>query len=323
MSQKTILVTGAAGFIGFHLCKALVEHGQMVVGLDNFNDYYSQDLKRKRAALLKEQGVEVVEADLNDRTALKILFSTTAFTHVVNLAAQAGVRYAKVNPGAYLDSNINGFLSLLELLRDFSQVRLIYASSSSVYGCNTKIPFAVTDNTDKPANLYAATKKANELMAYSYYHLFGLRSIGLRFFTVYGPWGRPDMAYYSFTKAILEGQPIQLFNNGNMQRDFTYIDDVVQGILASLDYEGECELFNLGNNRPTPLLTFVSTLEKILEKEAIKNYAGPSIGEVETTYADISESETKLHFKPTTKLEQGLCQFVEWYKSYHSSKDHN
>lgn len=311
---KTVLITGAAGFIGFHVSQALKARGDRVVGLDNFNSYYSPELKRKRAELLlKEQDIQVVDADLNDRQKLENLFQTHAFTHVLNLAAQAGVRYARTNPEAYLGSNINGFLSLLETLRHYPQVRLIYASSSSVYGRNTKIPFSISDTTDKPANLYAATKKANELMAYSYHHIFGIRSTGLRFFTVYGPWGRPDMAYFTFTQAILEGKPIHLFNQGQMQRDFTYIEDIVRGTLSALDYEGEYELFNLGNNRPTPLLTFVSLLEKILGKEAVKVFEGPSPGEVETTYADITESEQKLHFKPTTQLSDGLTQFVEWY----------
>lgn len=313
MARNTILVTGSAGFIGFHASRALKERGDSVVGLDNFNAYYSPELKRQRAALLKEQGIEVIEADLNDRKTLATLFQTYPFTHVLHLAAQAGVRYARSNPEAYLASNINGFLSLLETLRTYPHVKLIYASSSSVYGRNTKIPFSTADNTDKPANLYAATKKANELMAYSYNHLFGIRSTGLRFFTVYGPWGRPDMAYFTFTQAILEEKPIHLFNHGNMQRDFTYIDDVVRGTLAALDYEGEYELFNLGNNRPTPLLTFVSLLEKILGKKAIKVFEGPSAGEVESTYADISDSETKLKFRPTTQLETGLSKFVDWY----------
>ncbi len=310
---KTILVTGSAGFIGFHTAQKLKARGDIVIGLDNFNAYYSQELKRKRALLLKEQGIEVVEADLNDRDILRNLFNTHSFTHVLNLAAQAGVRYSRENPDAYLASNIDGFLSLLETLREHPHVKLVYASSSSVYGRNTKIPLSISDTTDTPANLYAVTKKANELMAYSYHHLYGIPMCGLRFFTVYGPWGRPDMAYYSFTKAILENKPIHLFNNGDMQRDFTYIDDAVTGTLAALDYEGECALFNLGNNRPTPLLKFVSILEELLGKKAHKVLEGPSAGEVKTTYADISESQKELGFHPTTPLKTGLCKFVEWY----------
>ena len=313
--SKYILVTGAAGFIGFYLSLALKNRGDHVVGFDNFNAYYSPELKRRRAALLEEQGITVIEGDLNDRELLGRLFKTPPFACVLHLAAQAGVRYARSNPDAYLTSNINGFLSLLETLRSYNHVKLIYASSSSVYGRNTTIPFSIEDTTDKPANLYAVTKKTNELMAYSYHHLFGIPTTGLRFFTVYGPWGRPDMAYYTFTQAILEGKPIHLFNNGNMQRDFTYIDDIVRGTLAALDYNGEYELFNLGNHRPTPLLSFVEILEKILGRKAIKIFEGPSAGEVETTYADISASEKKLGFRPTTELETGLSKFVEWYSS--------
>jgi UDP-glucuronate 4-epimerase len=316
MTKKNVFVTGAAGFIGFHVCKALKARWDAVVGLDNFNAYYSTDLKRARASLLREQGVEMIEGDVNDRQTLKRLFEKHSFTHVIHLAAQAGVRYARQNPEAYLESNICGFLSILEVLRLYPTTYLVYASSSSVYGCNTKIPFSVADKTDQPANLYAATKKANELMAYSYNHLFGIRSAGLRFFTVYGPWGRPDMAYYSFTKAIFEGKPIHLFNQGKMERDFTYIDDIIQGTLAALDHEGDFEIFNLGNNQPMPILTFVSILEKLIGKEAIKIYEGETIGEVAVTYADISETEKKLKFKPTTNLETGLAHFVDWYQSF-------
>ncbi len=312
--MKTILLTGAAGFIGFHTALALVKRGDRVVGLDNFNDYYSPELKRQRAHLLEQAGIEVVEADLNDRAALHKLFEENYFTDVLNLAAQAGVRYARKNPEAYLASNINGFLSLLEILRLHPNVKLTYASSSSVYGRNEKTPFSISDRTDQPANLYAATKKANELMAYSYHHLYGIQMTGLRFFTVYGPWGRPDMAYFSFTEAIIKGEPIHLFNNGKMQRDFTYIDDVVRGTLAAIDYDGEYELFNLGNNRPVELLTFVSILEKELGKEAVKIFEGPSAGEVDTTYADISTSQEKLGFEPKTDLEEGLHHFIEWYQ---------
>lgn len=317
--KKTFLVTGAAGFIGYHVTRALAARGDRVIGLDNFNDYYSPVLKRKRCSLLAENGIEVVEGDLNEKVKLASLFEKHSFTHVLNLAAQAGVRYARTNPEAYLSSNINGFLSILEILRSHPQTRLIYASSSSVYGKNEKIPFSIEDRTDSPANLYAATKKANELMAYSYHHIYGLRTTALRFFTVYGPWGRPDMAYYSFTKAILEGKPIHLFNNGEMKRDFTYIDDVVQGTLAAIDYEGEYEIFNLGNHQPVPLLAFVETLEKILGKKANKIFEGATLGEVATTYADISYSQEKLGFAPKTDLKTGLTSFVDWYLSHHQS----
>jgi UDP-glucuronate 4-epimerase len=311
--RKKVLVTGAAGFIGYHASLALHERGDTVIGLDNFNAYYSPELKRRRAEGLKEKGIQVIESDLNHREFLETVLDRQGCTHVLHLAAQAGVRYAKTHPEAYLTSNIQGFLSLLECLRARSHIHLTYASSSSVYGCNTKIPFAVTDPTDHPANLYAATKKANELMAYSYHHLYGIRSTGLRFFTVYGPWGRPDMAYYSFTEAILANKPIHLFNQGKMSRDFTYIDDIVQGILAAIDLEGEVELFNLGNHHPVPLLNFVEILEKLLRKRAIKIFEERSAGEVENTYADITDSERRLGFKPTTSLETGLTHFLNWY----------
>jgi UDP-glucuronate 4-epimerase len=284
-----------------------------VIGFDNFNTYYSPELKRKRAKLLQAQEIEIIEADINDSKTFKQTLDKHACTHVLHLAAQAGVRYSKTHPEAYLASNINGFLTVLESLRELSPIRLIYASSSSVYGRNTKTPFSISDTTDQPANLYAVTKKANELMAYSYHHLYGIRSTGLRFFTVYGPWGRPDMAYYTFTQSILEGKPIHLFNQGMMQRDFTYIDDIIQGILAALDYEGEYDLFNLGNNQPVSLLDFVSILEKLLGKTAIKILDGPNPGEVETTYADITETKRALGFQPLTSLEEGLARFIDWY----------
>jgi UDP-glucuronate 4-epimerase len=315
--MKTILITGAAGFIGFHAAQALKARSYSIVGLDNFNAYYTPELKRKRAALLQKQGIPILEADLNNKQILCHTLETYGCTHVLHLAAQAGVRYAKTHPEAYLASNIHGFCTLLEALRLFPHIHLVYASSSSVYGKNIKIPFSVDDATDRPANLYAATKKANELMAYSYNHLYGIQTIGLRFFTVYGPWGRPDMAYYSFTEAILKGEPIHLFNNGKMQRDFTYIDDVIQGICAAIDYEGEGhELFNLGNNTPIPLLDFVHTLEKLLDKQAKIIFEGPSAGEVDITYADITHSSQKLGFCPTTSLEEGLAHFIDWYTQF-------
>ena len=314
--KKRIFVTGAAGFIGFHVASALKERGDEVVGYDNFNDYYSPELKRRRAALLKEKGVEVGEGDLCDRPRLKELFEKHRFSHLLNLAAQAGVRYAQKNPEAYLKSNLEGFLSILETCRLFPEVKLTYASSSSVYGTNEKTPFSVSDKTDSPANLYAATKKANELMAYSYHHLYGIAAVGLRYFTVYGPWGRPDMAYYKFAEAILNNEPIHLFNQGKMRRDFTYIDDVVAGTLAAIDLEADWEIFNLGNNRPVELLTFVELLENALGKKARKLFGEESRGEVETTFADIEKSRALLGFSPSTSLEEGLPKFVEWYRNY-------
>lgn len=311
--MKRVFVTGAAGFIGFHAALALKNQGDCVVGIDNFNPYYSPELKRERAAILKKNGIELIEGDLRDRDHLLSLFETHDFTHVLHLAAQAGVRYAQKNPDAYIASNIEGFLSILEILKAFPHIKFVYASSSSVYGRNEKIPFSTSDTTDKPANLYAATKKANELMAYSYHHLYGISMVGLRYFTVYGPWGRPDMAYFFFTKRILEEKPIHLFNHGQMERDFTYIDDIVRGTLAALDYPGGYEVFNLGNNRPIPLLHFVSILEKFLQKEAKKVFEKESPGEVKNTFADISESQKKLGYQPTTTLESGLCEFIAWY----------
>ena len=315
--KKKILITGICGFIGFHLSQALLKRGDAVVGLDNFNAYYTPELKRARERHLGAQGIEIIEADLSDKALLQKLFKKHSFTHVLHLAAQAGVRYARENPEAYIKSNVEGFLAVLETLRHHPETVLTYASSSSVYGCNEKIPFSTTDRTDRPANLYAATKKAGELMAYSYHHLYGIKTTGLRYFTVYGPWGRPDMAYYSFTDAILKGDPIRLFNQGQMARDFTYIDDVVAGTISALDLGAGYEVFNLGNHRPEPLLRLVEILEKELGKKAKIILEKPSPGEVETTYADIALSTEKLGFFPKTNLEEGLARFVHWYRTYH------
>ncbi len=317
--MKRVLVTGAAGFIGFHAALALKRAGAEVIGYDNFNDYYSVALKRERAKLLVQQGISMIEGDLCDKAGLETIFDENDFTHVLNLAAQAGVRYAQKNPMAYLKSNLEGFLVLLEILKARPEVKLVYASSSSVYGCNEKTPFSTSDMTDQPANLYAATKKANELLAYSYHHLYGLTTVGLRFFTVYGPWGRPDMAYFSFTEAILKGEPIRLFNNGKMWRDFTYIDDAVQGIVAALDYD-ENAVFNIGNNKCEELLTFVSILEEELGRKANKVFIEEAPGEMIRTFADISEAEKKLGFAPKTSLKEGLHHFVYWHNAYASGK---
>ncbi len=309
---KKILVTGAAGFIGFHTALALKKRGDEVFGLDNFNDYYSPDLKEQRAKLLAEAGIEVVKGDVNDPELLSTLFERGP-THVLHLAAQAGVRHARKYPEAYLKSNIDGFLAILEQLKTRPEIPLIYASSSSVYGTNEKVPFSVDDRTDSPANLYAATKKTNELLAYSYHHIYGIKTTGLRYFTVYGPWGRPDMAYYLFTKSILEERSIHLFNHGKMWRDFTYIDDIVAGTIAALDLSAPYELFNLGNHRSEKLLDFVKILEELLEKKATLILEGPRVDEVERTYADIEKSRQLLNYRPTTKLKEGLAQFVDWY----------
>ncbi|MCB1180757.1 MAG: NAD-dependent epimerase/dehydratase family protein [Chlamydiia bacterium] len=314
MESKNILITGAAGFIGYFCATALKRRGDGVIGFDNFNAYYSPILKRERSRLLAKEGVTIIEGDLCDKELLMELFKEHKFTHVLHLAAQAGVRYALKFPNAYLKSNIEGFLSLLEILREVPKTELIYASSSSVYGKNEKIPFSIMDQTDRPANLYAATKKANELMAYSYHNLFRIPMTGLRFFTVYGPWGRPDMAYFSFTKSILEETPIYLFNEGKMERDFTYIDDIVGGVIAAIDQkERTFDLFNLGNNHPVPVLEMIGILENLLKKKAVYEMGPTSAGEVAITYADISDAEKRLGYRPTIRLEEGLSRFLDWY----------
>lgn len=311
-----IFITGIAGFIGFHLAEFLKRRGDFVVGCDNFNAYYSPKLKRQRAERLTQQGIAVVEADIQDQGQLEKIIETHQVTHVVHLAAQAGVRYSKVNPQVYSDVNLDGFLQILEVIRKHPQIPLIYASSSSVYGLNQKIPFSENDSTDIPSSLYGATKKSNELMARAYHHLYGISVTGLRFFTVYGPWGRPDMAYYSFADAIMKGKPIQIYNQGQMKRDFTYIDDIIQGTVAALDRSLPCEIFNLGNNQPEEVLTLVELLEQKLGKKAHLELLSDQLGEVPITYADITKSQSMLGFKPQTSLDQGLDQFLKWYGGY-------
>ena len=306
-----IFITGIAGFIGFHLAQHLRKRGDVVVGCDNFNPYYSPELKKERAKRLT--GIEVINADIQDLAKLEEIVQKYQITHVVHLAAQAGVRYSKVNPQSYIDTNLNGFLQILELIRRHPQIPLIYASSSSVYGLNEKVPFAESDPTDAPSSLYGATKKSNELMAHSYHHLYGISVTGLRFFTVYGPWGRPDMAYYSFTDAILKEKPIQIFNHGRMKRDFTYVDDIVQGTAAALDRSLPCEIFNLGNNQPEEILHLVHLLEQKLGKKAKVELLPDQLSEVPLTYADSTKSQTLLGYNPQTSLDQGLDQFLSWY----------
>ena len=330
-----ILVTGAAGFIGFHTCKALLSYGHDVFGIDNLNNYYSVKLKKARLAQLKEENFTFSLCNLNDQATLDALFSDNEFEVVVNLAAQAGVRYSIENPRAYIDSNISGLVNILEACRHNDVENFIYASSSSVYGMNTKMPFNVKDNVDHPISLYAATKKANELLAHSYSHLYGIPTTGLRFFTVYGPWGRPDMAYFSFTKNIIEGRAIDVFNNGNMQRDFTYIDDIVEGIVRlcaqpatpNADWDGASpdpgtsaapyRLYNIGNNSPVRLDNFIALIEAAVGKKAKKNYMPMQMGDVQSTFADVSALQDAVGYTPATPIDQGIRRFVEWYKSYH------
>jgi UDP-glucuronate 4-epimerase len=320
------LITGAAGFIGFHLTKRLLKQGLTVVGFDNLNDYYDVNLKHSRLDILKDfKKYNFIKVDLADKDKVNELFATYHPDIVVNLGAQAGVRYSIENPDAYIKSNIIGFFNILEACRRNNVEHLVYASSSSVYGANKKIPFSTEDKVDKPVSLYAATKKSNELMAYTYSHLYGIPATGLRFFTVYGPYGRPDMAYYSFTKAILEGKPIKVFNHGDMYRDFTYIDDIVTGIVNILPNPPQKDetgaphkVYNIGNNKPEKLMDFIQTLEQCLGKEAIKEYYPMQPGDVYQTYADVTELMDDFDFKPDTPINVGLAKFVEWYREYYN-----
>uniref|UniRef100_A0A1J3F7T2 UDP-glucuronate 4-epimerase n=1 Tax=Noccaea caerulescens TaxID=107243 RepID=A0A1J3F7T2_NOCCA len=333
----TVLVTGAAGFVGTHVSSALKRRGDGVIGLDNFNDYYDPSLKRARQALLERSGIFIVEGDINDAELLRKLFKIVSFTHVMHLAAQAGVRYAMENPSSYVHSNIAGLVNLLEICKSANpQPAIVWASSSSVYGLNTKVPFSEKDRTDQPASLYAATKKAGEEIAHTYNHIYGLSLTGLRFFTVYGPWGRPDMAYFFFTKDILKGKPISIFesaNHGTVARDFTYIDDIVKGCLGALDTAekstgsggkkrgpAQLRVFNLGNTSPVPVSDLVSILERQLKVKAKRNLIKmPRNGDVPFTHANISVAQRELGYKPTTDLQTGLKKFVRWYLSYYYS----
>ncbi|UVI27902.1 NAD-dependent epimerase [Paenibacillus spongiae] len=335
----TILVTGAAGFVGYHLSERLLAEGHEVVGIDNFNDYYDVQLKKDRFGMLKRHPYFVgIEADVAKFNDLSIIFKKYKIKTVVHLAAQAGVRYSITNPFAYLDSNLVGFGNVLEACRRHEIKHLLYASSSSVYGANVKMPFSVHDSVDHPVSLYAATKKANELMAHTYSHLYGLPTTGLRFFTVYGPWGRPDMAYFSFTRDIESGVPIKVFNEGRMQRDFTYIDDIVEGIVrlhgrppeADPDWNREqpdagssyapYRVYNIGNNKPVELMTFIKTIEQKLGKQANLTYLPMQPGDVEATFADIDDLARDVGFKPTTTLDEGIGRFVDWYQTYYASR---
>ncbi|MCR4289582.1 MAG: NAD-dependent epimerase [Candidatus Scalindua sp.] len=331
-----ILVTGAAGFIGFNLSRRLLERGNNVVGLDNLNDYYDVNLKLDRLKQLeRREGFRSVRMDLEERDAIAKLFSGERFDVVVNLAAQAGVRYSLENPYAYIESNIVGFVNILEGCRHNNVKHLVYASSSSVYGANTKMPFSVHHNVDHPVSLYAATKKANELMAHTYSSLYNIPTTGLRFFTVYGPWGRPDMALFLFTKAMLEDRPIDVFNHGKMRRDFTYIDDIVEGVVRVIDKIPESDsnwngnspdsatsyapykLYNIGNNNPVELMRFIEVLEDCLGMKAKKNMMSIQPGDVPATYADVDDLIKDVGFKPETSIEDGVKRFVEWYREYY------
>ncbi|MGE6229106.1 NAD-dependent epimerase [Paenibacillus chitinolyticus] len=333
-----ILITGVAGFIGSFLAQKFLDLGERVVGIDNMNDYYETSLKKDRLNRLKHDHFEWCEVDLADKMGLNHIFEKYQPKIVVNLAAQAGVRYSLINPDAYISSNIVGFGNLLEMCKNSNVKHLIYASSSSVYGANRKIPFSVTDSVDHPVSLYAATKKSNELMAHTYSHLYGLPTTGLRFFTVYGPWGRPDMAYFSFTKNILNNEPIKVFNGGDLKRDFTFIDDIVEGIVKvaqlkthpilknSESGEGAqvpYKVYNIGNNTPVPIMYFIETLENLLGKKAIIEYAPMQPGDVKETYADISDLQRDTGFTPSTSINEGLQKFVEWYLHYYKIHQFN
>ena len=333
---RPILVTGAAGFIGFFLSQRLLQAGLEVVGLDNMNDYYDPALKQARLKRLHQNaGFRFVEADLADADAIQRVFEDHRPAHVCHLAAQAGVRYSIDNPRAYADSNLTGFLNILEGCRHGEVAHLVYASSSSVYGGNTKLPFATADNVDHPVSLYAATKKANELMAHTYSHLYGLPATGLRFFTVYGPWGRPDMAYFKFTKAIEAGKTIQIYNNGEMERDFTYVDDVVESLVRLMPLAAKPDptfdpgepnpagswaphrIYNIGNHKREKLMDLIGGLETALGQEAVKEYLPMQPGDVKATWADVADLEAAVGFRPDTRLEDGLARFVDWYRTFY------
>ncbi|MFO7560591.1 MAG: NAD-dependent epimerase [Desulfobacterales bacterium] len=337
--MKKVLITGAAGFIGYHLSNRLLENGFHVTGVDNLNNYYDVGLKEARLSLLQNfKTFAFHRIDLSDREGLENIFKQGGFEVVVNLAAQAGVRYSLTNPQAYVDSNLVGFVNILECCRRFHITHLVFASSSSVYGANTKMPFSVHHNVDHPVSLYAASKKANELMAHTYSHLFGLACTGLRFFTVYGPWGRPDMALFLFTKAILEGKPIKVFNHGKMRRDFTYIDDIVEGVVRVMqkvpepnaDWSGDnpdpgtsytrYKIYNIGNNKPVELMRFIEVIEASLGRKAEKEFLDLQPGDVPATFADVDDLINDVGFKPSTSIEEGITKFIRWYRDYYQVK---
>jgi UDP-glucuronate 4-epimerase len=337
MSDNAVLVTGAAGFIGFHVTQRLLSAGRAVVGLDSVNDYYDPKLKEARLDLLKrDPNFSFVKLDLANRAATSLLFAQHRFPVVIHLAAQAGVRYSLQHPHAYVDANLEGFINVLEGCRHNDCKHLLFASSSSVYGANTKLPFSVQDNVDHPVSLYAASKKANELMAHAYSHLYRIPATGLRFFTVYGPWGRPDMAMFLFAKAIVEGKPIKLFNHGNMRRDFTFVEDVSEAVARLIDHppqgnpewSGETpdpatstapwKIYNIGNNNPEDLMHVVSLLEQEFGRKAAKEMLPMQPGDVPATYAEIDDLAREIGFRPTTTIENGIARFAKWYRDYHN-----
>ena len=325
LKGKIILVTGGAGFIGYHLSKQLLEYDCTVIGYDNLNDYYEVQLKYDRLKDLEgREGYTFIKGDLADKEALGKLFQEYSFDIVVNLGAQAGVRYSIDNPDAYMSSNMVGFYNILECCRHYPVEHLVYASSSSVYGANKKVPFSVEDKVDYPVSLYAATKKSDELMAHCYSKLYGIPATGLRFFTVYGPFGRPDMAYFKFAKKIMNGETIQIYNNGDMMRDFTYIDDIVKGIAnilpnppEEIETGAKYKVYNIGNNKPEKLMDYIQTLEKHLGREAKKEFLPMQPGDVYQTYADVSDLMHDFNFKPSTSIDEGLGKFVTWFKEYY------
>ncbi|BBO88603.1 NAD-dependent epimerase [Desulfosarcina ovata] len=339
LEYKCALVTGAAGFIGFHLSKRLLSEGYTIIGVDNLNDYYDPGIKMSRLDILKAHPqFTFSRTDLSDKAGMEALFKSTPIDVVVNLAAQAGVRYSLTNPQAYVESNLVGFVNILEGCRHNDVKHLVFASSSSVYGANTNMPFSVHHNVDHPVSLYAASKKSNELMAHTYSHLFDLPCTGLRFFTVYGPWGRPDMALFLFTKAIIEDKPIDVFNHGKMKRDFTYIDDIVEGVVRVMktvpdpnpQWSGNApdpgtsyaryKIYNIGNNQPVELLDFIQAIEVAIGKKAVKNFMDIQPGDVPATYADVDDLIQDVGFKPATPIDVGIGKFVEWYKDYYCNQ---
>jgi UDP-glucuronate 4-epimerase len=314
--QKKVFITGIAGFIGMHVALKLKKRGDFVIGIDNMNDYYDVRLKQMRVQELENCGIECIKEDICNQAAIDQLIACHEITHIVHLAAQAGVRYSIQNPTAYVETNLDGFVKMIEVCRKHPHIKFTYASSSSVYGLNCKQPFCESDPTETPASLYAATKKTNEVVAHAYHHLYGIHVTGLRFFTVYGPWGRPDMATWIFTKNILEGKPIPVYNNGKMKRDFTYVDDVADGVVAAIDKGLKCEIINLGNNQPEELQDLIAYIEQACGKKAIKDLLPMQSGDVLETCASIDKAQELLGFFPKTSLREGIDRFVNWYQSY-------